>query len=217
MRSHKVSASETIQPIAAKTGYSNSTVGSAAYVIDGSIPLVPRHFAGRWNLAKARRSPSQRNVGHRHLLHHQRLHADHRLDQVWLRSRCRPQRPLKPSPQARPRQQFGSHGLFHNQPTVTPPRLILPPAHFMERSRCSSPTPCRAPTVYYTTDGTTPTTSSKIFPPEGQIYVRSTETVEAMATLTGFANSPAVSRTHRLYTAATPPSQSQGGRITQRR
>ena len=54
--------------------------------------------------------------------------------------------------------------------------------------------------IYYTTDGSTPTTSSNLY--SGPISVASTETINAIATLPGFTNSPMVSGTYTISTSA---------------
>ena len=58
-------------------------------------------------------------------------------------------------------------------------------------------------TIYYTTNGTTPTTSSTVY--SGAIAVGATETLQAIAVQTGYANSSVTSATYTLnLTAATP-------------
>jgi N-acetylneuraminic acid mutarotase len=59
-------------------------------------------------------------------------------------------------------------------------------------------------TIYYTTNGTTPTASSSVY--SGAISVGSTETVEAIAVATGFTNSAVASATYTINipTAAAP-------------
>jgi len=60
-------------------------------------------------------------------------------------------------------------------------------------------------TIFYTTDGSTPTTSSTVY--SGPITVGTTETINAIATATNYANSPVSSATytiHILPLAATP-------------
>jgi len=66
-------------------------------------------------------------------------------------------------------------------------------------------------TIYYTTNGTTPTTSSPVY--TGAVSVSSSETVEAIATKTGYTQSPTASAAYtiNLPPAATPTFSPAGG------
>jgi len=54
--------------------------------------------------------------------------------------------------------------------------------------------------IYYTTNGTTPTTSSAKYNPSTPIAVSSTETIEAMAAASGYANSTVASGSYVIST-----------------
>jgi hypothetical protein len=62
--------------------------------------------------------------------------------------------------------------------------------------------------IYYTTNGTTPTTSSTLY--AGPITVGATQTVKAIAAATGFTNSAVASATYTMV-VATPTFSPAGG------
>ncbi len=56
------------------------------------------------------------------------------------------------------------------------------------------------PTIYYTTNGTTPTTSSNVY--SGPITVSSSETLKAVAAMTGYTNSPVAAAAYTIDTSS---------------
>src|SRR6202008_4524045 len=57
--------------------------------------------------------------------------------------------------------------------------------------------------IYYTTDGTAPTTSSPMY--TGPLTVSETETLEAIAVATGYTNSPVASAAYVISGGPTTP------------
>jgi hypothetical protein len=71
-------------------------------------------------------------------------------------------------------------------------------------------------TIYYTTNGTTPSTSSAVYSAGSQISVGSNETIEAIAVVSGYTNSAVASAAYviNLPVAATPTFSEGGGTYT---
>jgi hypothetical protein len=65
-----------------------------------------------------------------------------------------------------------------------------------------------SPTIYYTTNGTTPTTSSTKY--TGAITVSASETIEAIATASGYTNSPVATAVYTISKQAAAPTFSPG-------
>jgi len=84
-------------------------------------------------------------------------------------------------------------------PTLAKP-IFSPVAGSYTTSQTVTISDVSTTTIYYTTDGSVPTTSST--PYSGPVTVASNETINAIAVLSGFTNSPVVTA---AYTIQTPP------------
>ena len=96
------------------------------------------------------------------------------------------------------------------QPQQTPAPVFSPGSETFSSSIQVTITDDPGATIYYTTDGSTPTTSSTQY--TGSITVTTTETINAMATAPGFTPSAVASATYTLIQPQTaPPTFSPGG------
>jgi len=97
------------------------------------------------------------------------------------------------------------HGFIYT-PTATQvaatPTLSLPTGTYdsVQTITISDATP--GATIYYTTNGTTPTTTSTVY--SGPILVSSSETIEAIAAASGYAGSAVATATYTLNLTGTP-------------
>ena len=94
----------------------------------------------------------------------------------------------------------GSATYTINDPVAAAPTFSLASGTYSAGQSVSLSDATAGATIYYTTNGTTPSTSSTKY--TGTITVNATETIEAIAVVTGYTNSAASSAT---YTIATYP------------
>ena len=93
------------------------------------------------------------------------------------------------------------------------PTFSLPPGSYSSAHSVSITSASAGATIYYTTNGTTPTTSSTVY--SGPIIVGASETLQAIAGGTGYVTSPVASATYTIAaTPATPAFSPAGGTYT---
>jgi hypothetical protein len=104
----------------------------------------------------------------------------------------------------------GSAAYTINLPAAAPTFSVAGGVYTTSQTVTISDTTAGA-TIYYTTNGTTPTTSSAVY--SGAITVSATETLSAIATATGYSTSPTTSATYTINntTPAAAPAFSVAG------
>ena len=91
--------------------------------------------------------------------------------------------------------------LYTIQPIVATPTISVPTGSYSSAQTVTITTATAGASIYYTTNGTVPTTSSSAY--AGPITVSSTETLEAIAAKASFSNSPVATAVY-TFGAATP-------------
>jgi uncharacterized repeat protein (TIGR03803 family) len=106
---------------------------------------------------------------------------------------------------------FGTVFEYTPVPTVALPVFSLAEGLYPDTQTVSITCATAGATIYYTLNGTTPTTASTKY--SGPITVSATETMEAIAVLTGETNSPVATATYTIQepTVATPVISPAGG------
>src|SRR6266852_2356724 len=95
-----------------------------------------------------------------------------------------------------------TNGVFHafvvalGQATTATPSFSPPAGTYSSPQMVTISDATAGATIYYTTDGTTPTTASTVF--TGPIAVSSTETIKAIAAASGFSNSAVATATYTI-------------------
>jgi hypothetical protein len=99
-------------------------------------------------------------------------------------------------------------------PTAATPTFSVPGGTYTTAQSVSLASTTPGATIYYTTNGTTPTTGSTVY--SGPIVVNTTTTLKAIAVATGFTNSAVASATYTITVpvAATPVISPASGTYT---
>lgn len=103
-----------------------------------------------------------------------------------------------------------------NLPAAATPTFSPTPGAFNAAQSVSISDTTTGAAIYYTTDGSTPTTASKLFSPSSPIAVPATTTIKAIAVASGYSNSAVASGTFTidLPIAATPTFSPTPGTFT---
>jgi len=96
---------------------------------------------------------------------------------------------------------IGCSGRVDMKALVAVPAFNPPAGNYSSSQSVSISDATSGGTIYYTTDGTTPTTSSTVY--SGPITVSSSMTLQAMATETGYANSPIATAAYSIGSGQT--------------
>ncbi len=230
-----VSSNETIYAVAGGTGYTDSGVGSATYVINpfavvdgytGSYPSnsptyspVPGTYSGTQSVTLSTTTPGAKICYILSAIPPVIMPATNNLGQDGTTFGC-----SVGTLYSGPITVTSSQTIYAVAGTVAgaagsgPPSSLTAGAYVIGGAQAAMPAFSPIPgtytstrsvtltdstpdtTIYYTTNGTLPTTSSSLY--SGSITVSSTETIEAIAAKSGYANSSVASATYTI--SATP-------------
>jgi hypothetical protein len=197
----KVSSSETIKAIAVASGYSTSATASAAYIINLPAAATPTFSpaAGTYTSAQTialsdttagatiyyttdGTTPTTSSTAYSGTFV---VNASKTVKAIAVASGY--------STSA-----TASAAYVINLPAATPTFSLVGGSYTSTQTVSISDTTTGA-TIYYTTNGTTPTTSSTVF--SGPITVSSTQTINAIAVATGYSTSAVASATYTITTS----------------
>ncbi len=102
--------------------------------------------------------------------------------------------------------QVAVYGLLNSEPTAAPPMFSLTPGTYTGTQQVSLSDTTSGATIYYTINGTSPTTSpAKQYVPGTQLSIGSTTTIEAIAAASGYNNSTVSIGTYTISAGGTTP------------
>jgi len=199
-----VSSSETIEAIATVSGYSTSAVASAAYTINlpaatPSFSVTPGTYSSVQTVSISDATPGSTiyyttngatpTTGSTPYSGPVTVSSSETIEAIATASGY--------STSA-----VASAAYTINLPAATPSFSVTPGTYSsMQTVSISDSTPGAA--IYYTTNGTTPTTSSCIY--SGPVSVSATETIEAIATASGYSQSPVSTAVYTITPPAAAP------------
>ena len=200
-----VSASETLKAIAVESGYSNSSVASAAYVISAAALAAPKFSVAGGTYSSAQTvsisaasgatiyyttngtTPTTSSTKYSGAI---KVSSSQTLEAIAVETG------YTNSPVATATYTISS--------TLPAPTFSVAAGTYTSAQTVSISDATAGTTIYYTTNGTTPTTSSAKY--AGAITVSSTETLEALAVKSGYTNSPVATAAYTIKSTLPAPS-----------
>ncbi len=199
-----VATSETVKAIAAATGYSNSAVASATYTINTTVAATPTFTPAAGTYASTQTvTISDTTAGA--TIHYTTNGASPTASSTVY------SRPITVSASETIRAIATASGYSNSAvasatytiSTIAAATPIIAPAGgtYTSAQSVTISDATTGATIYYTINGTTPTTSSAVY--RGPINVSSSQTIKAIAAAAGYSNSSIASATYTIGASAT--------------
>jgi Chitobiase/beta-hexosaminidase C-terminal domain len=207
-----VGATETLEAIAVKTGYTNSSVAAAPYVLAPALPMVT--FSPAAGTFTSALSVSMNEATSGAVIYYTTNGTTPTTSStqyggpLWLTATetltaIAVEKGYTNSPAAT--------ATFTIAPVLPTPTLSLATGIYTSTQTLTIADSVAGTAIYYTTNGATPTTSSTKY--TGPITVSASETVEAIAVETGYSNSLVASAVLTVNSTLAPPAFSPSGGI----
>ncbi len=198
-----VSATETLNAIAVETGYAHSAVATAAYTVSsGTLPAPTITPAGGTYTASQTVSISDATAGTTIYYTTDGTTPTTSSNKYSSAITVSASKTLKAIAAETGHSNSPAAAAAYNIETALPAPAFSPAGGTYTASQTVSISDATAgTTIYYTTNGSTPTTSSAVY--SGPITVSATETLEAIAVEAGYSNSPVASANYSIGGAAT--------------
>ena len=199
-----VSASETLEAIAVETGYSNSPVVSAAYTISSALPAPTfAPAAGTYTTSQSvtiGESASGTTIyyttnGSTPTTSSAVYHGPFMVSATEMVKAVAAKSPAVISPAAT--------ASYTIKPLLPSPLFSLAGGTYATAQSVTITEGMAGSTIYYTTNGTTPTTSSTVY--SGPITISTSETLEAIAVNSKYTPSPVASVSYTIGTILSAP------------
>jgi hypothetical protein len=199
-----VSSTKTLEAIATHSGYTNSAVGSAVYIINGAVATPGfSPAAGTYTSTQTvtitdstsgstiyyttnGTTPTTASTAYSSAI---TISATETLEAIAAKA-------------GYSNSAVDSAAYTISTPQVATPGFSPTPGNYISAQTVTITDSTSGSTIYYTTNGTTPTTNSSAY--SSAITVSSTETVEALATHSGDTNSAVASAIYTIGSSGTP-------------
>ncbi len=194
--------SETLNAIAVETGYTTSTVASAAYILVASNPVITP-AGGTYSVAQTVTVTSATPTAHLYYTTNGitptasspaysgpiTISSSETLKVLAAETGFTPSSVISAA--------------YVIAPTAPAPAFSVAAGSYTAAQTVTISDTLAGSTIYYTTTGATPTTSSTVY--TGPITISTTETLTAIAVKTGYTNSPTTSAVYTIATALPAP------------